>query len=147
MPGALVERIDAWAEEHGCERSEAVRQLVTSALDRNTSPSVTLRAPLKWMLAQTGPKKQRHACAGAGGKLVAGCQGAPCDQEWKYRPQEWVAIQSPMDWDLRDQLEALPKSVTRATGDGYWVLTPVSNLSRMKALVPRVRIYRLAPEA
>ncbi len=143
MPAPLIERIDAWASDHGCERSEAVRQLVTFALDSGALPSITLREPLKWMLAQTEPKKQRHECSGAGGQLVAVCQGNGCHEEWKHRPRDWAAIVVPDNWDLREQVAAWPGSVVRATSDGYWILTPVSNLSRLNAQVAGYRAHRL----
>lgn len=147
MPASLVARVDDWASDHGYERSEALRQLVTAALDQNAQPSITLREPLKWMLAQTGPKKQRHACAGAAGKLVAQCQGSPCEEAWKHRPGDWVAIVVPDDWDLREELESWPGSVTRRASDGYWILTPVLNLSRLNPQVKGFRAHRLVPEA
>jgi hypothetical protein len=163
IPDGLWERIEQWAEVHAVNPSEAVRSLVQIGMEApaavHDSP---LLPPLTWMLKQTGPKKQRHACAAivlpptdrngkplspaqqVARRMTAVCLGAPCAEAWKLRPAEWAlvrVVQGPGFWDVADLVAAAEGAAELPGGSqGRWYAVPRTSLDQLlSALGPRRR--------
>lgn len=65
--GDTLPRVDAYAEQQGIKRAEAIRKLVTIALDLNEHPTATSPTPLIWSVVRGESPNARAVPPGAAG--------------------------------------------------------------------------------
>lgn len=154
IPDDLWSRVEAWSGERGDTPSDGVRALLQIGLSAPAPDRVIpIIAPLKWMLSSLAVGKQRHECAAVVLRddpkrtlhrekmlrMRSACEGSPCPQAWKRRPDEWLLARATRrtalgEWDGVERLLALEGAVELPGGSqGSWVAVPLTSYSALAA--------------